>query len=152
MQIFCTNTKLHFGAFDRDNRHYNAEQHSYKIISCWRSFFWLWPEFWEFQWLPHTVCTKHFTFGRLQYNHITCWQRFILFLLLIIFAKITNIRLVLVILYADNFFALIIFCDYVISGVARNYVWGGKPGCLPSPPLPIPPSPPNSSLPSHPLP
>jgi len=44
------------------------------------------------------------------------------FLLLIIFAKITNIRLVLVILYADNFFVLIIFCDYVISGVARNYV------------------------------
>ena len=68
-QFFCTNTRLQIlysGAFYRDNRHYNAEQHAYKILSCCKSFIRLWPEFWKFQLLRHTICTKHFTFGHLQ--------------------------------------------------------------------------------------
>jgi len=56
---------LYFGAFYRDNRHYHAELHIYKI-KLLQIIFWLWPEFWEFQWLWHTVCTKHFTLGHLQ--------------------------------------------------------------------------------------
>ena len=56
---------LYFGAFYRDNRHYHAELHTYKI-KLLQIIFWLWPEFWEFQWLWHTVCTKHFTLGHLQ--------------------------------------------------------------------------------------
>jgi len=39
---FCTKTRLqvlYFGAFYRDNRHNNAEQHTYKILSCCKLYF-----------------------------------------------------------------------------------------------------------------
>ena len=39
---FCTNIRLqilYFGAFYGDNRHYNTEQHTYKILSCSKYFF-----------------------------------------------------------------------------------------------------------------